>query len=144
MLLPLCMRRSSTMLQPNSSISSTYSATSSASGAASVLAAAAADPRQQGRSVLGGPASAPRSRPTPLSASSRGNPAAEAAAAAGPRSASPGMLSAAPRSVNRTPLLNKAAALEPRDDSIIVGNPAGLAVLLGDGSNSKGPANNRS
>lgn len=124
------------MLQPNSSTRSTLSASSSSSGAGSMLSAgAAADQRQQGRSVLGGPPSAP-SRRTPLSASSRGAPAAEAGVA-GPRSASPGMLSAA-RTVNRTPLLNKSAALEPKDDAIVVG-PAGLSVLLGDAAGAQGP-----
>jgi hypothetical protein len=47
------------------------------------------------------------------------------------------MLSAV-RTVNRTPLLNKAAALEPKDDAILVG-PAGLSVLLGDAAGAKGP-----
>lgn len=128
------------MLQPNNSMRNTFSATSSSSGAGSMLSAgAAADQRQQGRSVLGGPPSAPRSRPTPLSASSRSAGAAEAGVAV-PRSASSGTLSAV-WTVNRTPLLNKAAALEPKDDAIVVG-PAGLSVLLGDAAGSQGPGVN--
>jgi hypothetical protein len=46
------------------------------------------------------------------------------------RSASPGS-PAKGGVVNRTPLHNKAPALEPRDDSVTV-NPASLAVLLGE------------
>lgn len=121
--------RSASLLQANSSSRSTSSIASVMAGAA----VAAAGDTPQGRAALGSIQSAARSRQLPLSAGSRGPAAAQADAAAPPRSGSPagGMLAALTRSVNRTPLLNKAAALEPKDDSIIVGDAAGLAVLLG-------------
>jgi hypothetical protein len=134
-----CLCRGSSLLQTNSNRSSFSSVTSSSSmHLAAAAAPGAALPADARRSVLGAPPSAPRSRPMPLSASRRGGPGA--LEPTGPRSASPGgMVSTQVRMVNRAPLLNKAAAAEARDDSITVGDPAGLAVLLGDTGAAGGP-----
>jgi hypothetical protein len=77
-------------------------------------------------------ASTSSSRQAPVSA---GRSSPVGASNLGPgRSASPLPGSAkgsTPSIIKRTPLHNKAAVLEPRDDSITLGNPASLAVLLG-------------
>ena len=129
--------RSSNLLQPNISARSSYSTASSSSHAGMSSAAGSAAPAAADR---GGPSPASMppagrsNRQLPLSASSnKGSAAAEAwAMTSWTAKGSPaGMLAPPTRSVNRTPLLNKSAALEPKDDSITVGNAAGLAVLLG-------------